>query len=127
MDEAAVKLTKSGNPDKRAGKDGSSRKNVSRAREKINTLVCAGKAQGQQEDQEDSDLEICIQKRERKPPPERKPPLQRTPSPERKEQRESHDALVNELAALKRELADLRKPEIPDPVVTLRRQILMRF
>jgi hypothetical protein len=125
MDEADVKLTKSGNPDKRTGKNGSSRKNVSRAREKINTLVSAGKAQDQQEDQEDSDLEITIQKRERKPPPKRKPPPH-TPSPDRKT-RQEYDALVTDLAAVRQELADLRKSEAPDPVATIRRQILMRF
>ena len=124
MDEADVKLTKSGKPDKRAGKDGSSRKNVSRARQKIHTLVCAGKAQDQLED--DSDLEITIQKRV---PKRAQPQRERTPSLDQKAQQPSHDALVTELAALRQEMADLRKPKLqtPDPVATIRRQILMRF
>ena len=124
--EPDVKLTKRGIPDKRTGKDGSSRKNASRAREKINTLVSAGKAHDQLEE-DDSDLEITIQKRA----PKRKPPREHTPSPDRNMQKESQDALVTELAALRREIADLRKPELvvqtPDPVATIRRQILMRF
>jgi hypothetical protein len=55
MEEAGVKLTKSGKSDKRSGKDGSSQQNVSRARQKINTLVSAGKSQGRLEDQLEED------------------------------------------------------------------------
>ena len=121
MEDADIKLTKRGQPDKRSGKDGSSRKNVSRAREKINTLVKAGQLQ----EDDSSDLEITIQKRappKRKPVPER----ERTPSPVN----ENYNTLVAELAALRKDLSELRtvKPEpVPDPVATIRRQILMRF
>ena len=127
MEESDVKLTKTGQPDKRTGKDGSSRKNVSRAREKINTLVRAGKLV--QED-DSSDLEITIHKKapvasKRKPLPE---PRDRTPSPS--PINENYNTLVAELAALRKDLSELRtaKPEsAPDPVATIRRQILMRF
>ena len=128
MEDTDVKLTKAGNPDKRTGKDGSSRKNASRAREKINTLVRAGKLQ----EDDLSDLEITIQKRApvalKRPKPLPEPKRERSPSPVS----EKYTALVNDLTALRRELTELRSVKVdaapvPDPVQTIRRQILMRF
>jgi hypothetical protein len=129
MDEADVKLTKRGQPDKRAGKDGTSRKNCSQARSKINALVQAGKLV--REEESSSDLEITIQKRApvKPPKPLPEPKLERSPSPND----EKYNGLMNDVTALRKEMADLRalKPEpvaqAPDPVATLRRQILMRF
>jgi hypothetical protein len=130
MEESDVKLTKRGKPDKRTGADGTSRKNCSRAREKINTLVRAGRSA---QDDDSSDLEITIQKRapvaQKRPKPTPEPKGERSPSPND----EKYTGLLNDLATLRKEMADLRsvKPEpavvVPDAVAALRRQLLMRF
>jgi hypothetical protein len=130
MDEPDVKLTKRGRPDKRTEKDGTSRQNGSQAHSKINALVQAGNLV--REEESGSDLEIIIQKRAlvpKRPTPMPEPKLERSSSPND----EKYTGLMNDLATLGKEMVDLRtvKPEpvaqAPDPVATLRRQILMRF
>ncbi len=130
MDEPDIKLTKRGKPDKRTGADGTSRKNRSRARETMNTLVRAGRS-AQYDDS--SHLGIPIQKRapvaQKRPKPIAEPKGKRAPSPND----DKYSTLLNDLVTLRQEMADLRalKPKplahAPNPVASLRRQMLMSF